>query len=252
MKPPSAFNPESRPTLTEEGVTGALARLGDLERQYRSQRDPRAVFAGAYVVITSAMHQALGAQLFLDPPWVERYLAAFAGLYLDAAQQYDAGPQADDDLVPPVWRLTFATCREETVSPLTHLLLGVNAHVNRDLAVALVRAGVRDHTDRRYEDHKRVNDVLRGAVNDLQASVTADAPVLARLDTLCGPWDEHVACTVVAWARETAWAHAVHLAGAEGETYARHLDRIERRAYRYALLIKGHPAVWAGPSGTKG
>jgi hypothetical protein len=221
-----------------EDASGALARLQTLEAHYRAQRDARAVFAGAYLVITSAMHDALRERRFLDNPWVEEYLTTFANLYLQATAQYENDLVQGSGEAPPAWALAFQTCQVKGVSPLAHLLLGVNAHVNRDLSLALVHVGIHTRQLERYEDHVRVNEVLNAAVNDLQAKVTEQAPALAHLDALFGNWDERIACRVVSWARDTAWKNAVVLHGAQGAAFEHRLDRVDRRALQYALMIR--------------
>lgn len=227
---------EARDTREAERVLEAL------QAQYLEQHDARAVFTGAYLVITRAMRGALDARRFLDNAWVERYLVAFADLYLTALRHAGEEAGAASVPIPPAWQVTFETCRRPGVSPLTHLLLGVNAHVNRDLAFALCRVGIMECRHERYEDHTRVNAVLSAAVNDLQSSVEALAPALATLDRVMSDWDERLACRAVAWARDRAWRQAVGLADAPPGMSAGVVGQIERRAYQYALLIARRPA----------
>lgn len=226
------------PHSTGEGSAAALARLQQLEARYRRQGDKRSVFAGAYVVITAAMHETLHRGRFHDSAWVEAYLNSFADLYLQAAHAYETDLRRGTAQVPAAWDVAFSTCRLPMVSPLTHLLLGINAHVNRDLALALVHAGIHEHRAARYQDHLHVNDVLKSAVDDLQSSVATGAPALAQLDAALGRWDERLACRVVAWGRDAAWTDAVRLASAQGALYEQHLLRLDSRAHRFAVLIR--------------
>jgi len=215
------------------GALEARDELATLEARFRREGDARAVFTGAYGVITEAMCAALHAGRFEDPAWVDRYLAEFADLYVSALHLADTSATR----VPPAWRVAFSACRSAETSPLTHLLLGVNAHVNRDLSFALLGAGLGPDPGARYRDHARVNDILQEAVNDLQDSVTRDAPALARLDTALGPWDERLSCRVVAWARDVAWLNATRLAPLSGAALDLAGERVDRRAYRFARLI---------------
>ena len=233
-----------------EDAAGALAHLQTLEAHYRARLDARAVFAGAYLVITSAMHDALRDRRFLDTPWVETYLTTFANLYLQATAQYENDLVHGSGEAPPAWALAFQTCQVKNISPLAHLLLGVNAHVNRDLSLALVHAGIHTRRNERYEDHVRVNEVLNAAVNDLQAKVTEQAPALAHLDALFGNWDERIACRVVSWARDTAWKNAVVLNDAQGSAFDHRLDRVDRRALQYALMIRRETRFFRAASAT--
>jgi len=114
--------------------------------------DRRAIFATCYLAMTRTMAQNLTEGLFLDTEWVERYLVTFANLYRQALQQRET----NNSLLPACWKYAFDTAQAGTALVIQDLVLGINAHVNHDLALALQSVGI-DPKPRCHEDHDRVN-----------------------------------------------------------------------------------------------
>jgi len=86
---------------------------------------------------------------------------AFAGLYLDALLADQRGERP-----PGPWAVAFAAADTAALPPLRHTLLGMNAHINYDLAQALLAvisdAEFDDQAllDRRGADHRHIDQVL--------------------------------------------------------------------------------------------
>ena len=110
-------------------------------------------FALLYLRTTEGMRDANNAGEFSDPRfWDTRVIPTFANYYLDA---YAAWKRGDVREVDPAWRIAFRADPEKfTCTQLIYL--GINAHVNNDLAVMIEDMGPR-YT---YPDHKHVDDVL--------------------------------------------------------------------------------------------
>jgi hypothetical protein len=161
----------------------AERRLGCLRTILTTQRDNRAPFASLYADITISAHAAIRAGRFQDGPWVSRYLTTFAELYRVAFVGYADGRPGE---IPGSWRIAFDAAREDRALVVQHVSLGVNAHVDRDLAHTLVTVGLgRDDAERerRKSDHFKVNDILKenvdatlGALADRYAQGLAEAP----------------------------------------------------------------------------
>jgi hypothetical protein len=110
-------------------------------------------FALLYLRTTEGMRDANNAGEFSDPAfWDTEVIPTFASYYLDA---YAAWKRGDQRQVDPAWRIAFRA--DPAKLNCTQLLyLGINAHVNNDLAFMIQEMGAR-YT---YPDHKHVDDVL--------------------------------------------------------------------------------------------
>ena len=95
---------------------------------------------------------------FADTRFVNNEDAVFAGYYFRAYDDWYGGhPEA----VPPAWQAAFRAADRRTVSASGDLLLGINAHVNRDLPFVLAALGLfnADGSSRK-PDHDQVNIIL--------------------------------------------------------------------------------------------
>jgi hypothetical protein len=221
-------------------VDEVILALAGLEIHFLARRDRRGVFATGYLEITRAIHRHLQGGGFQDPVWTTRYLIAFANLYRCALLHYEQGER---ERVPKAWRLSFDAARANTGLVIQHLVLGINAHINHDLPLALVEVGIDPERPRKYADHSRVNQVLEGATAGMKHRISSMyAPVLHRLDRMAGRLDDEVTNFSIPKAREHAWAFAVALAGAKGETERALLRRaIDDQAAVFARLTLASP-----------
>ena len=193
-------------------VNHVVDGLGDLEARFRASGDRRAIFLTLYGVVSAEMRERLARGEFLDNAWVSRYLVAFAELYRVALEAYDAGRM---DEVPKSWRLCFDAAARGNGLVLQDMLLGVNAHVNNDLPLALTAASIEPDREARYRDHAAVNAVLASVTERATARIAAlYAPGVAMLDGCAGHLDEMLSMFSLAIARESAWEGSVALANA--------------------------------------
>ena len=65
-------------------VGDVLDGLTALESGFAQRKDKRAVFVGAYLLITQELSQRLQLGSFEDRDWVARYVVSFAELYRQA------------------------------------------------------------------------------------------------------------------------------------------------------------------------
>jgi len=80
-------------------------------------------------------------------------------------------------------------------------MLGVNAHINYDLALALDDVAVGTDRASKYADHCAIVDIIAGLVDDAQdALADRDADGLATLDRSLGRLDEWlILLAVTSW-----------------------------------------------------
>jgi hypothetical protein len=179
------------------------------------------------------MRDRVALEAFNDPAWVHRYAVAFATLYRRAFNAYDAGRLAE---VPKAWRLCFDAAAAGTGLVLQDMLLGVNAHVNNDLPLALDRVSIGPNRNNRRRDHEAVNAVLAAVTERATERIAAlYAPGLPSMDNCAGELDEMVSLFSLQVARDGAWESAVTLANAR--------DAVERALA--SRLISARAAVMA-------
>jgi hypothetical protein len=207
---PASAGPETNGYQTLDDVVDGFAGI---EARLRAGNDRRSMFLTLYGVVSAEMRDRVAGGAFADPAWVERYAVAFANLYRVALEAYDAGRPG----VPRAWRLCFDAAKTGSCTVLQDVLLGVNAHVNNDLAFALDRVSIGPDRESRRHDHNAVNDVL-SAVTDRATRHLSSlyAPGITTMAAVAGDLDEIVSRASLDGARDAAWQSACALADARG------------------------------------
>jgi hypothetical protein len=198
--------------------------------------DHNNVFSILYLDVTYHIGDAVRTPGFFQVPGVISHEdALFASYYFNAFDAYKAGNYA---AVPQAWKIAFDAAKNKQEQALGDTLLGMNAHINRDLPFVLYRMGLfnSDGTSRK-PDHDKVNEVLYNAYND------AAVDTARRFDPSMAPSGVSGADllsiqSVISW-REEAWRNAERLASAATDAdRAVVAQQIEQAAAAEAQTIK--------------
>jgi hypothetical protein len=175
--------------------------------------DHNAVFALTYLRTTQEFYRTVTSQpdFFSDEAWIDREDANFAEQYFRAFDAYNAGEH-----VPAAWRIAFDAAASSDETGIGDLLLGMNAHINRDLPFVLASVGlVKPDGTSRKPDHDKVNVFLERVIDPLQVELAQRYdPLFKTTDAEPSPFDETLALQFVDAARENAWRNAERLVNA--------------------------------------
>ncbi|HEX3562950.1 MAG TPA: DUF5995 family protein [Solirubrobacterales bacterium] len=197
-----------------------------------------AVFALTYLRTTQEFARTLNdaPDTFSDNPWIRHEDAVFAQLYFNAYDNYHAGRS-----VPLAWKIAFDADRNPNIEGMGDLLLGMNAHINRDLPYTLADVGlVRSDGSSRKLDHDKVNQFLDRVIDPLQVELAQRYdPIFAIVDAEPSPADEVGALQGIRLLRENAWRNAEDLVAARNNPLALTLvkQNIEAQSAAFALNI---------------
>ncbi len=208
---PTSENPcvAGRPTCVRLTIEEMQRRFRPLAATCSHQ----AVFSLAYLRTTQEYKRAAEEKgFFEDVRFVNHEDAVFAKYYFDA---YDAWAADRLRRVPKAWRIAFDAARDRQVTGSGNLLLGMNAHVNRDLPFVLAAIGlVKPDGTSRKPDHDKVNVFLNRVVEPLIAEEAQRFdPTMDDAETPYGLSYTALMQLLVAW-RETAWRNAERLVSA--------------------------------------
>jgi uncharacterized protein DUF5995 len=177
-----------------------------------SSCDHNSIFSLVYLRVTEEYRRTIDTPFFDDTPFVNHEDTVFARYYFSAYDDWVAGDVGD---VPPAWRIAFDAASDHRVSALGDLLLGINAHVQRDLPFVLYSIGlVAPDGSSRKPDHDRVNEILNRVIDPVEAEIARRFDPTIEYANLPTTLDEFtVFQLLVAW-REAAWRNAELLAAA--------------------------------------
>lgn len=226
--------------MVATNIHEVIAELDGIVDDTRARRDPLGYFAAMYRAVTIRIKDDILAGRFEDGPRMDRVDTTFANYYLRAYEEYRAGGSPSQP-----WRLAFDFARRSTPGVFQHLLLGMNAHINFDLAQAVFESDEDLLSLRR--DYDRINDVLVDLLGPLQNKVEAHIFGARFVDLAFGQLDERFAGWEMTKARAHAWVNAKQLneAPSEGEraTIIEHMDRDTQALARRLLLPGGKNAT---------
>jgi hypothetical protein len=129
-----------------------------------------AIFAMTYTRITQTYGWSREIPgYYQDVPYINHMDAVFARYYTDAYYAYKRG---DRGSVPGAWLKAFDSARDKRTTATGDLLLGINAHVNRDLPFVLAGMGlVRPDGQSGKPDFDKANDFLNAASDAMMAEL---------------------------------------------------------------------------------
>ncbi|HTB58509.1 MAG TPA: DUF5995 family protein [Polyangia bacterium] len=223
-------------------IEDVVARMTAID-QALPPADGISCFNKLYLEVTKSVLGAVGQTTFADPAFLTTLDVAFANLFFAALSAFEAGSPD----TPHAWAPLFESRSSPTIAPIQFALAGMNAHINRDLPVALVdiftAAGAAPGDGSpQYADFERVNALL--AATEKQVKDQYLDGLMRKLDADFDGVDDVVATWSVAAARQAAWTNGEvlwHLRsiGAIERTYLETLDRSVGFASRGLLVSTG-------------
>jgi hypothetical protein len=238
----TSYDPNSENICVSGKPQCVAATLREMTRRWAplaTSCDHNAVFALLYKDVTAEYKATIDADpnYFSDNNFVNHEDAVFASYYFRAIDDYTAGRRTD---VPKAWQIALDAAREKIMPGSGDLLLGVNAHIQRDLPFVLYGIGlVKPDGTSRKPDHDKVNEILNAAyVPAMQEAADRFDPTIEQTNAP-GYLDETAFFQSVAGWREIAWRNAERLASAPNDA-ARALvaQSIEDYAASQAALIQ--------------
>jgi len=163
-------------------------------------------FNELYLAVTRAVAVESTKTTFEDPAFMSRLDVVFADLYFAAIDADAAGSRPSR-----AWAPLFEQRAAHGIAPLQFAIAGMNAHINHDLALALVAATSEfkitlDRDTPQHRDYVAINGVLERVQDQIKERFTTG--VIKDIDRAAGRADDMVASWSVARARDNAWTQA--------------------------------------------
>jgi len=175
-----------------------------LDSTTAGENDGIVCFTGLYRTIT----ETVGKGTYEDRAFLVRLDLEFARRYFRALSSYASDRQS----TPRPWRLLFDARSNPDIERVQFAAAGVNAHINYDLADALLATWEEfEPNDARRRDFDKINDVFDRHMDDLREFYKApfgepedDGNVLDRLSN-------HISSMLVRSTRTNAWNEAMRV-----------------------------------------
>jgi len=191
------------PAKTIDEVLAELDRIID---STVAENNFLGIFAYVYRRTTAQIKQAISEKQFEDNERMERMDVAFANLYL-AAYQWKGNSHG----CSASWEAAF-TAKNDKITIIQHLMLGMNAHINMDLGIAAATFAPGISMPDLKNDFMKVNQILNDLTNEMQDRVSKVSRFMVLLDWMGKNSDELIVNFSMVKAREQAWNLACILA----------------------------------------
>ncbi|HEY7402088.1 MAG TPA: DUF5995 family protein [Candidatus Angelobacter sp.] len=171
-------------------------------------------FVKIYIMVTAGVKDNPALTAFLDPAWMTRLDVVFANFYFSALAAFLKGSP-----VPSSWQALFEARNRSGIDRIQFALAGMNAHINHDLALALLQTDQERHINPnahspQHKDFESVNGIIETVLPaSLQVLASDELGELAQ-DT--GKIGKLLAIWSVSAARDSAWDFADHLRNLNG------------------------------------
>jgi uncharacterized protein DUF5995 len=204
------------------------------------------LFSLLYLRVTNHVGEAVRTPgRFDDAGFITHEDAVFASYYFNA---FDAYKRGDVVRTPGAWQVAFDAARDKSVQGIGNLLLGMNAHINRDLPFVLYSIGLAAPSgSSRKPDHDEINKVLYEAYDPAISEGARRFDDSLSQYTGANASDSGIQ-SVIAW-REEAWRNAERLAAASSDAERAAIgQQIEAAANLEAQVLKAAYSYGPGQS----
>jgi hypothetical protein len=255
LLPPRPLTDTTQPRATPRCHRATMRCIDDTIRLMRKLQarlgcDHRAVFATTYLLLTEQVRDTMrrDRHYFHDNHWLIYEDTVFANFYVHVIKMYERGKP-----VPDAWKIAFDTAAKGDANGGQDMLLGINAHVQRDMPFVLATVGLRTRKGAtRKPDHDVVNQILSDAYERIVSTIGARYDSIVTITNASwDPLDDFGGLEMVKGWREGVWRNAERLLDAKTAAERSQVaDSIETNAATWARLIAG-PQVPPGYRATR-
>jgi hypothetical protein len=204
------------PQTPVSSIAEAVARMEAIGEALPAA-DGFACFNRMYLDVTQQVGSRLQQGFFADPAFMTELDVTFANLYFAAA-----GAADDPAAVPLAWQPLAEQRATAGIEPVQFALAGMNAHINHDLPVAMVRTcaalATEPEAGSHPADYQKVDQLLDAVEQSVRQSFETEAELaverhLSAVANLIGNWS-------ISTARDVAWTNTLLLWAIRDDPFA--------------------------------
>lgn len=193
----------STPVSNIEEVIIVMSAINEL----LANEDGLKWFNFLYLKVTEKILENPPAEGWESPGWLARLDVIFAGLYFEAIRKWISQPSS----APESWQVLLNSRHRQNIMRVQFALCGMNAHINRDLQLALVLTGQElgikpGQNTPQHRDFERVNNILELAEAEVLPIIATG--IIGTIEESLGKLDNILSFWGVKAARETAWLNS--------------------------------------------
>lgn len=212
-------------------IEDVLNQLDHIIDECKATNSRLGLFAYVYRRTTAEIAQEIKLGNFEDNKRMEAFDITFAMLYLQAYDNHKTNSSNSKS-----WEFAFKQT-DQKLTIIQHILFGMNAHINLDLAIATAQIMNGKDINEIKNDFNKVNDILSQITDELQDSLSRVSPLMFLLDVLGKNSDEKIIDFSMRKARAQAWNSANLLWTLNGSAYHQSVVNIDNMVLKLSKLI---------------
>jgi len=214
-------------------IDEVLDQLDDIIAISKREAAMGGYFAALYRRVTAGVKTGIAEGRFEDGVRMEQLDVCFANRYIEAWEQHRRS-----DNPTTAWLYTFRIADAKRGLILQHLLLGMNAHINLDLAIAAAQTAPGAAYPAMERDFMAINALLATLYSDTEYALTEAFPPLRLLRLLNRkPMAEAVSNFSIVKARQAAWEAGKRLAVLSSKLQAPEIATLDQSTTTLAGMI---------------
>ncbi len=221
-------------------IDEVISALTTIVENCEQTKNRSGYFAALYKRMTVAVKNGIDKGAFIDGDRMGKLDITFASRYLNAYEAYHKNEACSTS-----WKYAFDGCINESLTVIQQLILGINTHINLDLAIASAITAPGDSIHKLETDFNRINDVIGSLFDDVQQSLEEVWWPMKLLKRVGKTQQTDVLNFSIGAARKAAWTNAVILAGLNESQQKAYIQQMDNTVYHIAQKVI-HPGVLAG------
>ncbi len=223
-----------------QNIGEVIIALTEIVENCKNTKNRSGYFAALYKRMTIAVRDGIANGTFIDGGLMEKLDVTFASRYISAYEAYNK-----KEVCSTSWKYAFDGCINQSLTVIQQLILGINTHINLDLAIASAVTAPGDSIHKLQADFNRINEVIASLFDDVQQCLEDVWLPMKFLKKVGKTQQTDVLNFSIGAARKTAWANAVLLAGMNEKQQSTYIQQMDNMVYQVAQKII-HPGFLAG------
>lgn len=215
-----------------DSIDGVLEALDLIISQSATANNPQGYFAYIYRRTTAQIKTGIETNRFENSKRMELFDIKFARYYLDAYHNF-----SEQEPVSQSWKTCFEAKKEDLII-VQRLMMGMNAHINLDLAVAASSFMEGQPIQDFKHDFMVVNDILAELTNEMQSKLGKTSFFMFLLDWIGKKKDDQAINFSIAKAREQSWRTAQIMWSLEKDEKVKFQSEVDLYVSKVSHIIK--------------
>jgi hypothetical protein len=195
------------------------------------------IFSYVYRRTTEQIRQAIVDKQFDDNARMEKMDVNFANKFLTAYQKFN-----NNETCSKSWSVPFKA-KDEKLTIIQHLLMGMNAHINLDLGIAASEIAPGDAIHDVEKDFMKVNEILAGLTEEMEIKIGRISWWMFLLGWMGGKTDDAIVNFSIRKARDEAWEFACKLSSMDDAQKILKIEEVDTIISELAGIIRHPPGI---------